>query len=253
MAPAGEGQPLPLRLAVQPEALEVPLPLAGAWPAGLAAWGARVGELLTVQAPDGRLVRARLLEGEGWVRPFAWLPDGVEPPQARRLLQAVPDRERMLWIIQKAVELGASEVQPVATERANAGPGDGPRQDKSATWGRVARTAARQCRRALIPPVQPVRPLAALLAERPAGERWLMLDWQAGQPLLELVPGLARQPLALLVGPEGGWSAAEQAALQVAGVTAVRLGPRLLRTETAAMAALALLGAGDGEFALPGS
>lgn len=219
----------------------------------LGLWAARPGELLTVMAPDGGWLRVRLLDGEGRVRPFAVLPPALEPCHPRRLLQAVPSRERILLIIQKGVELGVSGIELVGTRRSNLGAGEGPRQDKSATWGRVSREAARQCRRGVIPPVAPPRPLEELLARRPAGERWVALDREAPEPLLGLVPTLLGAPLALLVGPEGGWEGGERERLSAAGVRWVRLGPRLLRTETAALAGLALLAAGDGEEGLPGA
>lgn len=217
-------------------------------------WQARVGGILTVVDPQGRCHRARLLDPAGRVQLFQTMPQGVEPAACRRLCQAWPDKERMTWIIQKAVELGATAIQPMITDHCawHAKPGGGhPSQDKSATWQKISREAARQCRRALLPPVFPVMPLEALLSTL-SGETVLWLDITAdATPLHHHLPRLARQSLALLVGSEGGFSDRERQLLRQAGGLPVSLGARILRTETAAMAAMALLATGDGPILSP--
>ncbi|MBF0286154.1 MAG: RsmE family RNA methyltransferase, partial [Magnetococcales bacterium] len=164
-----------LRLAVDPQAPECDLPLAPGSASALAAWQARVGEILTFQAPDGTFWRGRLLPGEASARLFQRLEASPEPAAPRRLWQAVPDRERMEWILQKAVELGATEIRPLFTARSNQSGQGRPRQDKSATWGRIVRDAARQCRRAELPVLAPPLTLEEALAlPAPGGERvWL--------------------------------------------------------------------------------
>lgn len=228
-----------IRLACPPEALERSTPLADDAEAALAAWQARVGEIFTVVSPCGRFYRARLLPGAREVRPFEEISPAVEPPAGRVLLQSLPERERMLWIIQKAVELGATGIQPLLPM---GGEGHGPRQDKSSIWDKVAREAARQCRRAMVPPVHAPRLLAEALPSI-RDEALLLLDVGEGRvPLARLVHGLARVPVHLLVGHEGGWHPEERRAALEAGAVRIGVGARILRTETAALAALALLG-----------
>ncbi|NGZ29086.1 MAG: RsmE family RNA methyltransferase, partial [Magnetococcales bacterium] len=127
----------------------------------LAQWQARVGSLLTVFDGQGGYYRGRLLDEAGNIHLFQRLPAGVEPLAPRLLWQAIPDKERMLWIIQKAVELGVGEIQPVMTQHSNHQPrpqGGKPSQDKSTIWAKTALEAARQCRRAILPPIHPPLP-----------------------------------------------------------------------------------------------
>lgn len=228
-----------------PTALECDWPLAAATLPRLASWQARPGEVLTVRDDAGGCYRGRLLPDGRGVRLFARIASEVEPRHARCLVQALPDRERMLLIIQKAVELGATRIQPVLTRHGAPLPGAGPGQDKSATWSRVALAAAKQCRRAVIPEVAPPMMLTAFLEAN--GAAMVHMDL-TGEPLLALAPALARAPLAVLVGPEGGWGEGERAALRAAGSRPVTLGVRVLRTETAGIAALAVLAAMDADF-----
>ncbi|OSM04395.1 putative methyltransferase [Magnetofaba australis IT-1] len=176
------------------------------------------------------------------MRVFEPLIPAPEPPAPRRLIQCLPNRERMRWIVEKAVEFGATELIPLACDKAYVGE-QAPKQDKSATWSRVALEAARQCRRATVPPVRTPQTLADLLAARDADEIWFMLDRDESQPLGVLAADLRHQPLSILVGPEGGWSVEERAVLRAAGAVTVRVGARVLRTESAGLAVLATLAA----------
>ncbi|MBF0625506.1 MAG: 16S rRNA (uracil(1498)-N(3))-methyltransferase [Magnetococcales bacterium] len=242
-----------IRLLRTPEVLEQRCPLTAEGREELARRGLPAGAIVTVTDPRGVHYRARSTRDHGAVVPFAELPALIEPPHTRRLAQALPDRERMIWIVQKAVELGATAIQPLITDHSAPRPGPGqdggPRQDKSATWPRVARQAAHQCRRARVPEVAEPLGLDEFLAGVPAGETLVLLDVTGPrEALFTLADRLWRRPLTLLVGPEGGWSDRERALLNGRGAVAVRLGERLLRTETAALAALALLAGADGTF-----
>jgi 16S rRNA (uracil1498-N3)-methyltransferase len=227
-------------------ALESEQYLDGPGLAAVTAWQYRPGDIMTVQDPAGRCFRARLLDKKGRVRPFEPLIRDPEPPYPRRLCPAVPDRERMIWIIQKAVELGVAEIQPVITARAHGDPGPGPRQDKSGTWQRVAQRAAIQCRRSCIPLVHVPVALDTLLLTRQPEELWLCADWAPdAHPPAHLAPEQLTRPVTLLVGPEGGWTNDEQQCLRTAQVWFADLGPRVLRTETAAITLLAWLAMTD--------
>ncbi|HEY2901806.1 MAG TPA: 16S rRNA (uracil(1498)-N(3))-methyltransferase [Polyangia bacterium] len=163
----------------------------------------------------------------------------VAPSVRITLLQALARGEKMDWIIQKTCELGVARVVPVLTGRTVAPPAQAAARQQR--WQRIAREAARQCGRADVPAIDAPVPLAAAVAAVDAGDLRLVL-WEAstGKPLRTALPAAPR-PATLLVGPEGGFSAAEIALAEAAGFVAVGLGRRILRVETAAVVAVALL------------
>jgi len=145
----------------------------------------------------------------------------------------------MELVIQKATELGVAEVRPLVTARTDtvARPAlKGTRQER---WEKVAAGAAEQSGRAVVPVVSPTMTLDAFLAEPLAGRRLVLDETPGGTPLRALGPAPAAA--VLLVGPAGGWDPREVAAAARAGFERVSLGPRTLRAETAAIAALAAL------------
>ncbi|AKQ54820.1 16S rRNA (uracil(1498)-N(3))-methyltransferase [Bordetella hinzii] len=167
----------------------------------------------------------------------------AELPGRIVLVQGLPSGDKMDWIVEKAVELGAAAVVPIAAQRSVLQL-SGPRLEKRlAHWRRVAQSAAEQCGRNRLTEVAAPQTLRDWLA-RPAEGLRLMCHPQAADDL----PGwLARQSapaaLTLMVGPEGGWSEEEIAAARTAGVASLRLGPRVLRTETAGLALIASVSA----------
>lgn len=162
----------------------------------------------------------------------------TESPLAITLLQGVCRGPRMDIVIQKATELGVARIEPVLAARSVVRIGDEHAARKQEHWQRVAIAAAEQSGRGRIPVVGAPQPLEqGVVAADPAGTR-LMLD-PAGGALGSITP--LRAPLALLVGPEGGLTGDEQRLATAHGFMAVRLGPRILRTETAPLAALAVL------------
>ena len=188
-----------------------------------------------------RIERDRVLaELGGW--------DDVEreSPLAVTLVQALQAGEKMDFTIQKAVELGVRDFVPVASRRSVLRL-DGERAGRRvAHWQGVAAAACEQCGRNQVPLVAPLEKLAAWLARpAPAGALRLMLAPDAEVTLADLAPAGAVQ---LLVGAEGGLDPEEIVAARHAGFRAVRLGPRVLRTETAGIAALAALQALWGDF-----
>jgi len=169
-----------------------------------------------------------------------------EAPLAVTLVQAVSSGERMDVTIQKAVELGVAAIHPVLSARSVVRL-DGERAEKRvAHWRQITISACEQCGRNHVPVVHPLLPLADWLASGPrAAARWLLWP-DAEQSLRELPKPSA--PIELLVGPEGGFTESEAQAARAAGFLAVRLGPRVLRTETAAPALLAAVQALWGDF-----
>jgi 16S rRNA (uracil1498-N3)-methyltransferase len=173
--------------------------------------------------------------------------DEREPPLRICIAQALPAADKMDWIIQKGVELGAAEIRPVIARRSVVRLSGERMERRSQHWQNVAIAACEQCRRNRVPRVAPPVDLAQFLAE-PAmhNDMRLMLAPGAGSRLVQ-----AERPPAgvtLLVGPEGGFEDGELAAAATAGFRPVSLGPRVLRTETAALAALAAMLALWGDF-----
>jgi len=165
------------------------------------------------------------------------LPGLPESPLAVTIAQAVSRGERMDQTLQKCTELGAAAFQPLLSERVEVRLTGSRLDTRLQHWRAVVVAACEQCGRARVPPVLPPRALGDWL-EAGGEEARLVLDPQAGECLAAVE--LAGK-LQLAVGPEGGFSEAEQSLMRDHGVQGARLGPRILRTETAAPAALAVL------------
>jgi len=176
-----------------------------------------------------------------------------ESPLVTILLQGVARGEKMDQILQKATELGVSRVLPVLSARSTVRLEPAAAQRKQHHWQAVAIGACEQCGRNRVPQVEPPMSLAAALERAAAGLRLVLApDGSTGLRSLPLGTQVARS-VALLAGPEGGLAPEEVAAAAQAGFITCRLGPRVLRTETAALAALAALqfAAGDLDHAAP--
>ena len=156
------------------------------------------------------------------------------------LMQAVPGGDKMDWVVQKAVELGVARIAPLAAARCVVRLAGERAERRVSHWQAVAVAACEQCGRNRVPQVLPLRDLRGALAEGvpAAGETRLLLSATGGTALRDLpLPGGA----VLLVGPEGGLTGDEAAAARACGFVEASLGPRILRTETAGLAALAAL------------
>jgi 16S rRNA (uracil1498-N3)-methyltransferase len=168
-----------------------------------------------------------------------------ESPLAVTLAQALCAGDKMDLVVQKAVELGVSRIAPVEAEKGVVrlkGERAGARR---AHWRAVVVAACEQCGRNRLPELDPPRPLLEWLAAPPPGRRWL-LSPQGGRSLAEV--GRPENGIVLLSGPEAGFSAGEEQAARAAGFEPLRLGPRVLRAETAALAALAAIQARWGDY-----
>ena len=160
------------------------------------------------------------------------------------LAVGMPANERMDWLVEKATELGVASIQPLMTERSVLRL-SGERADKKvAHWQGVAVAACEQCGGNRVPTIHAVRTLSQWLAQpHTPGARGLLLSLQADSRGLRaaLADSPADAPIVFLSGPEGGLSSSEEHAALAQGLQAVTLGPRVLRAETAALAALATL------------
>ena len=169
----------------------------------------------------------------------------VESPLELVLVQGISRGERMDYTVQKAVELGVTRIIPVMTERTVVNL-KGERKDKRREhWQSVVNSACEQCGRNTIPQVAPVITFHDWLGEPNEGYK-LVLHHRAQNTLPERPP--QQGSITLLIGPEGGLSFVEISAAQSAGYLPLRLGPRVMRTETAAVAALSVLQWTWGDF-----
>jgi len=159
------------------------------------------------------------------------------------LIQGMPKGDKLEWVLQKGTELGATRFLPADTVRAVVKLEPKRAQERVKRWAKIVEEAARQCGRADVPEVDAPRPLLDAVAALPQGTSVLVLDEEEkARPLSRAVADVAPgAPLALVVGPEGGLSREEVQALVSRGAVPVTLGARILRTETAALAGLALL------------
>lgn len=227
----------------QPLASEALLTL----PAGAARYVARVlrlkpGAPLVLFNGDGRELDARVetvAGGEVRVRTGASRVVDRESPLVVHLGLGLTRGKRMDFALQKAVELGVSSIAPLATGHSVVHLDEARAQRREAHWQGVVADACEQCGRSRLPGVEPLASLPEWLHRRREAALKLVLAPQAGASLTSLSrpPG----PVALLVGPEGGLAADELEQARRAGFHLVALGPRTLRTETAALAALAAL------------
>lgn len=164
-------------------------------------------------------------------------PGTGESPLAVHLGQAISKGDRMDYAIQKAVELGVAAITPLYTEHGDVRLRGERETKKLAHWQAVAASACEQCGRATLPPVHSPAGLADWLALRDEALRLVLHPGATGALEQRAVPATA----ALLIGPEGGLSAAEVEASLAGGFVPLSLGPRILRTETAPVVALSLL------------
>ena len=168
----------------------------------------------------------------------------AESALALTLVQSIARGEKMDWILQKATELGVARIVPVFTARTEVRL-DGGRGDKRlAHWHGVICGACEQCGRARLPQLDAPQPLAHWLATAAREGSLLTLDPQSSTRVRDLPALSAAQ---LVVGPEGGLDPADLLLLHAAGAQGLTLGPRVLRTETAGMAALAMLQSHHGD------
>ena len=183
----------------------------------------------TVETVEKDAVACRVLDSH---------PADTEPKQRLTLCMALPKGDKMEFIVQKAVELGASEIVPYLSKNCVSRPG---KTDKKVErWRKIASEAAKQCGRGVLPAVHEVLPVAEAFARAAQSETALFLYENENKTGLRdaLAAGLGKT-VSLMVGPEGGFTPAEAEAAKAAGLVSVWLGTRILRCETAPVAALA--------------
>lgn len=167
-----------------------------------------------------------------------FLDQSVESPLELVLVQGVSRGERMDYTVQKAVELGVTRIVPVMTERTVVNLKGERQQRRREHWQAVANSACEQCGRTIVPKVSPILSLHDWFNAPNEGIKFV-LHHRAETGLKDSVD--TQRAITLLIGPEGGLAEAEITAAQLAGYLPLALGPRILRTETAAVTALSIL------------
>lgn len=171
------------------------------------------------------------------VLPEAFIADDRESPLVTELAIGISRGERMDLVIQKATELGVSRIIPLLTERTEVKLTGERQEKKHQHWQQISISAAEQCQRNRLPEIAPVTTLTDYLQHCQSELRFVLHHRDSQRLPADTRPA----SVALLVGPEGGLSDPEIAAARDAGFTPLTLGPRVLRTETAPVAALSLL------------
>jgi 16S rRNA (uracil1498-N3)-methyltransferase len=169
-------------------------------------------------------------------------PAGGEPPVRISLFQGLAKGEKMETVVQHGTELGVTEFVPVATSRAVVKLDQKKAAERVERWQRIAREAAEQCRRGAVPAVAPVASWKEAVG-RCGSFDLAVVPWEeGGEPLKQVLQAHpAALSVAVFIGPEGGLSPEEVALARQKGAVAVTLGPRILRTETAGLAAAAAI------------
>jgi 16S rRNA (uracil1498-N3)-methyltransferase len=216
--------------------------------------GLNAKEAFTLRDAEGGFFRASVLElhaSRARVAIYEALPVAPESPARITLVCAVLARQRMLTVMQKATELGATRILPVFSAH-SVGPA-GLEHEKAHAWpGQILR-AARQCRRASVPELRATVPLEKVLDDPlwSAADRRLVLDdrMAPASDALRAEDDARAAEVVFAVGPEGGWSDDERALLSARGALALRLGGRVLRAETAVLVGLTVLQFALGDLA----
>ena len=172
---------------------------------------------------------------------------GRESTLEIELGQGICKGDRMDLVVQKATELGVWSIRPIVCQRTVVKLDSARAERRIAHWRAIAVHAAQQSGRTRVPEVSDVEDFDAWLA-RPGGGQDIVLSPHAGASLSDIAPPPPGRPVRLLVGPEGGLAPQEIERARIAGFNGLRLGPRVLRTETAALVALSVLQARWGDL-----
>ncbi len=205
----------------------------------------RVGEGVRYEISDNREVYLAEVESARKDRVMFKTLEKLEatrPEPEMILCASLIKFDRFEWMIEKATELGVAAIVPVETARSERGLEHGARK-RVERWRRIAVEASQQSRRAFLPEVEDPTPLRHALG-RMANYRYVLDENPGVAPIGRALPAMrsASDVVAVLIGPEGGWTDAERESFTSAGWTPVSLGPLILRAETAAAAALSIIG-----------
>lgn len=211
--------------------------------------GARLGSIITLTDSHRKDFRGRvfrLSKESASVLIFESFPSPTESPVEIILLQALPERERMELIIQKATELGVSAIVPFKSQKSISLEERESKQKKAHRWQEIAIKAVQQSRRARVPRIEQYRPFEEALEYCNEDGLNILLYEKEGECLKEVLKSFSKShpppgKIYLMVGPEGGFAEKEVRLAEKKGFIAVKLGQRILRTETAAIVLIGIL------------
>ena len=206
--------------------------------------GVRVGSIITLTGPKrddfrGRVVR--LSEAEASIFIFDTFTSPTESSLEIILLQALPEKERMEWIIQKATELGVSAILPFQSERSISLKERAAKQKKAHRWQHITVKAVQQSRRARVPYVGECRSFQEVLGDCKGDGLKVLLYEKEGENLKKILKRPSPHKIYIVVGPEGGFADGEVKLAKEEGFFPVKLGQRILRTETAAITLVGII------------
>lgn len=207
----------------------------------------RQGETILISAGDNLEYTCLVseMEAEEVIADISYVQEvGMELPSKIYLFQGLPKSDKMELIIQKAVELGAAEIVPMATKRAVVKLDAKKAAKKVQRWNEIAKSAAKQSKRGLIPEVKPVMSFKEAV-EYGKSMDMLLIPYEDAKGIAhsrEVVEAVKdKKSLGIYIGPEGGFPEEEVSLAMKAGAEPVTLGHRILRTETAGMTLLSIL------------
>ncbi len=206
------------------------------------------GDTLTLFNGDGGEYTAVLTDVQkkkAWAEIKVFDPREAELPFAVTLAQALPEGSKMDWIIEKAVELGVAGIQPLAARRCVVRLSAERAEKKLEHWNGIVVSASEQCGRNRLAPVAAPLEFREWIARQDLHKR-VILTPRATESLADWARHQPAQALSIMVGPEGGFSDEEEAEALRHGALPLSIGPRVLRTETAALAAVSILSAAWG-------
>lgn len=205
---------------------------------------AKAGQHLIVVGSDRQVAETEIVgftREAVTVRCLRQLAADTEAPIEVTLVQCLPKADKMDFIVQKAVELGVSRIVPVASDNCVVKYDMAKRAARQKKWQKIADEAAKQCGRTAQPEVAAVATLKEVLENPEGAAMFMCYEGEAQQPIQDFLLQSDARRFGVLVGPEGGFSPAEVELCGQRGVQTVTLGPRILRTETASLAAISLL------------
>ena len=174
-------------------------------------------------------------------------PTEVELPYALTLAQALPESGKMDWIIEKAVELGAAGIQPLTAQRCVTRLNAERAEKRRTHWHSILASSCEQCGRNRLPQLGELRDFKPWISQQDLHRR-IILSPHADQSLSDWARHHPPQPLTLIIGPEGGLTEQEVHLAVQHGALALSMGPRILRTETAGLSAIATINAHWGDL-----
>ena len=207
------------------------------------------GETITLFNGDGKEYSATLkIESKNayWAEILTENTISRESPVHIVLIQAVSTGEKMDFTVQKAVELGVAEIYPVLSEFSSVRLSGERAEKRRNRWQEIAIAACEQCGRNIVPNIMPVQSLYNIFNNLPIADKYILLSPQGCLKLGEIKE--KPQKIVLLIGAEGGFSAAEEQAAKDKGFVPIQLGKRILRTETAGLATIAAVQTLWGDF-----